>query len=101
NVGPTPATYLVLNQGLSRKYAAHRWQARESTVQRTGEVSGKKSGYNVEDEDEERKIQSIFEEEQSKAGMTCKMKNMGPWCTGEPGAETAKANFPDEHGLYE
>jgi hypothetical protein len=26
------------------------------------------------------------------------MKNMVPWCTGEPGAETAKANFPDEHG---
>ncbi|PYJ14859.1 MAG: ethanolamine ammonia lyase-activating protein, partial [Verrucomicrobia bacterium] len=27
NVGATPATYLVMNQGLSRKYAANRWQA--------------------------------------------------------------------------
>jgi hypothetical protein len=25
------------------------------------------------------------------------MKNMVPWCTGEPGAESAKATFLDEH----
>ena len=100
NVGATPATYLVLNQGLSRKYAATRWQARESTVLRTGEVSGKKGGYQVEYEDEEPDIHRIFEEELRKRGITCKMKNMVPWCTGEPGAETAKAQFPDEHGLY-
>lgn len=100
NVGATPATYLVLNQGLSRKYAATRWQASESTVLRTGEVSGKKGGYQVEYEDEEPDIHRIFEEELRKRGITCKMKNMVPWCTGEPGAETAKAQFPDEHGLY-
>jgi quercetin dioxygenase-like cupin family protein len=100
NVGPTPATYLVLNQGLSRKYAATRWQASESTVLRTGEVSGKKGGYQVEYEDEEPDIHRIFEEELRKRGITCKMKNMVPWCTGEPGAETAKAHFPDEHGLF-
>jgi hypothetical protein len=100
NVGPTPATYLVLNQGLSRKYAANRWQASQSTVLRTGEVSGKKGGYQVEYEDEEPDIHRIFEEELRLRGITCKMKNMVPWCTGEPGAETAKAHFPDEHGLY-
>jgi hypothetical protein len=25
---------------------------------------------------------------------------MVPWCTGEPGAESAKANFLDEHGAF-
>jgi hypothetical protein len=29
------------------------------------------------------------------------MKKMVPWCTGEPGAEAAKATFLDEHGLVE
>ncbi len=98
NVGATPATYLVMNQGLSRKYAGNRWQAGESTVLRGGEVSGKKGGYQVEYEDEEPAIHRIFEEELQKRGITCRMKNMVPWCTGEPGAETAKAYFLDEHG---
>jgi quercetin dioxygenase-like cupin family protein len=98
NVGSTPATYLVLNQGLSRKYAATRWQAGESTVLRGGEVSSKKGGRQVEYEDEDREIHRIFEEELRKRGVTCRMKNMVPWCTGEPGAETAKAYFLDEHG---
>ena len=99
NVGPTPATYLVLNQGLSRKYAANRWQASESTVLRTGEVSGKKGGYQVEYEDEEPDIHRIFEEELRKRGITCKMKNMVPWCTGEAERRNApRAHFPDEHG---
>jgi quercetin dioxygenase-like cupin family protein len=100
NVGATPATYLVLNQGLSRKYAATRWQANLSTVLRTGEISGKKGGYQVEYEDEEPDIHRIFEEELKKRGLTCKMKNMVPWCTGEAGAESAKAQFPDEHGAF-
>jgi len=98
NVGSTPATYLVMNQGLSRKYAANRWQAGESTVLRGGEVSSKKGGRQVEYEDEDPEIHRLFEEELRKRGVTCRMKNMVPWCTGEPGAETAKAYFLDEHG---
>ena len=98
NVGATPATYLVMNQGLSRKYAANRWQARESTVLRTGEVSGKEGGRQVEYEDEDPEIHRIFEAELKKRGIICKMKNMVPWCTGEAGAETVKAYFLDEHG---
>ncbi len=98
NVGATPATYLVMNQGLSRKYAANRWQARESTVLRTGEVSGKEGGRQVEYEDEDPEIHRIFEAELKKRGIICKMKNMVPWCTGEAGAETVKAHFLDEHG---
>ena len=94
NVGATPATYLVMNQGLSRKYAVNRWQAQESTVLRTGEVSGKKGGYQVEYEDEDPEIHRIFEEELTKRGITCRMKNMVPWCTGVAGAETVKVLFP-------
>jgi len=98
NVGSIPATYLVLNQGISRKYAANRWEASLSTVLRQGEVSGKKGGYQVEYEDEDPGIHQIFEAELKKRGITCKMKNMVPWCTGEAGAESAKAFFLDEHG---
>ena len=100
NVGATPATYLVMNQGLSRKYAATRWQALDSTVLRTGEVSGKEGGRQVEYEDEDPEIHRIFEDELKKRGLTCKMKKLVPWCTGEPGAEAAKAHFLDEHGAY-
>ena len=100
NVGSTPATYLVMNQGLSRKYAANRWQARESTVLRGGEISGKEGGRQVEYEDEDPEIHRIFEEELKKRGITCKMSKLVPWCTGEPGAESAKAHFADEHGVY-
>ena len=98
NVGPTPATYLVMNQGLSRKYAVNRWQADRSTVVRQGEVSGKKGGYQLEYEDEDPEIHRIFEEELKRRGITCKMKKMVPWCTGEAGAESVKAYFLDEHG---
>jgi quercetin dioxygenase-like cupin family protein len=100
NVGATAATYLVMNQGISRKHAANRWQANLSTVLRTGEISGKKGGHQVEYEDEEPEIHQIFEAELKKRGITCKMKNMVPWCTGEPGAESVKVNFPDEHGAF-
>ena len=100
NVGPTAATYLVMNQGMSRKYAANRWEAHVSTVLRTGEVSGKEGGHQVEYEDEDPEIHRIFEDELRKRGLTCKMKNMVPWCTGEPGAVAAKAHFLDEHGVY-
>jgi quercetin dioxygenase-like cupin family protein len=98
NVGATPATYLVMNQGISRKHASNRWQASESTVLRGGEVSGKEGGRQVEYEDEARDIHEIFEAELKKHGITCKMKKMVPWCTGEAGAESVKAHYLDEHG---
>jgi len=98
NVGSTPATYLVMNQGISRKHASNRWQASESTVLRGGEISGKEGGRQVEYEDEARDIHEIFEAELKQHGITCKMKKMVPWCTGEAGAESAKAHFLDEHG---
>ena len=98
NVGSTPATYLVMNQGISRKHAANRWQASESTVLRGGEISGKEGGRQVEFEDENPEIHEIFEAELKKRGLTCKMKKMVPWCSGEAGAESGKAHYLDEHG---
>ena len=65
---------------------------------RTGEVSGKKGGYQVEYEDEDPEIHEIFEAELAKRSITCRMKNMVPWCTGVGGAEAVKVLFPDEHG---
>ncbi len=98
NVGETPATYLVLGVNRSRKYAPDRWTASQSTVLRGGEVSAKEGGRQTEYEDEDPEIHRIFEDELKKRGVTCRMKNLIPWCTGEPGAESYKAHFePDEH----
>ena len=97
NVGATPATYLVMNQGLSRKHARTRWQSNQSTVLRGGEVSSKEGGSQTEYDDEDPEIHRIFEDELAKRGITCRMKNLVPWCTGEAGAETVKAHFQDEH----
>jgi quercetin dioxygenase-like cupin family protein len=92
NVGQTPATYLVMNQGLSRKYAKDRWQANLSTVLRRAEVSQKEEGgIQVEYENEDPEIHRIYEEELRKRGLTCYMKSMSPYCTGESGVSAAKA----------
>lgn len=99
NVGATPATYLVLNQGMSRKYAVNRWQANESTVLRGGEVSASEGGRQVEYEDEDPEIHKIFEAELKKRGLVCNMRNMSPSCTGEAGITAERAHFaPDDHG---
>jgi uncharacterized RmlC-like cupin family protein len=92
NVGKTPATYLVMNQGLARKYAVNRWQANLSTVIRRAEVSQQEEGgIQIEYENEDPEIHRIYEEELRKRGLTCYMKNMSPYCTGEAGAIAAKA----------
>ena len=96
NVGSTPATYLVLNQAFpanTRPIAG-----RQASLRCTGEVSGKKGGYQVEYEDEEPDIHRIFEEELRKRGITCKMKNMVPWCTGEPGQKPPRPTFRTSMG---
>ncbi len=99
NVGKTQATYLVLNQGLSRRYAKDRWTANLSTVLRTGEVSKSEGGIQTEYEDENPEIHAIFEAELRRRGLTCNMKNMSPFCTGAAGLTSARANKPglDEH----
>ena len=37
--------------------------------------------------------------ELKKRGIACKLTKMVPWCTGEAGAESAKARLLDEHGV--
>ena len=99
NVGKTPAAYLVMGVGRSRKFAANRWQSGESTVLRRGEVSSTEGGSQVEYADEDPEIHRIFEEELKKRGVTCMMKGMVPWCTGEVGVTDYRqhAAEPDEH----
>ena len=99
NVGTTPASYLVMGVGLSRKYARNRWQANEGTVVLGAEVSGKEGGIQVEYDDENPEIHQIYEAELAKRGLTCRMKNLVSSCTGEPGAEAIIAHFADEHPL--
>ena len=98
NVGATPATYLVMNQGMSRRYVKNRWQIKESTVLRGGEVSDKEGGRQVEYVDEDPEIHRIFEEELKKRGITCQMKAMSPHCTGVEGMTTARAHFASLDG---
>ena len=96
NLGATPATYLVMGVGLSRKYAMNRWQANESTTMIAGEVSIKEGGRQMEYADEDPEIHKIYEAELAKRGITCRMKNMVPTCTGEAGAEASIAHFGDD-----
>ena len=44
-------------------------------------------------------MHKIFEEELARHGVTCMMRNLVPWCTGERGVTDYKAHFsgPDEH----
>jgi mannose-6-phosphate isomerase-like protein (cupin superfamily) len=93
NVGRTPATYLSIHQGMARRYAANRWQAKVSTVLRGGEVSREEGGWQIEYEDEDPEIHRIFEEELRKRGNPCNMKNMSPHCTGEVGVSAGKTHL--------
>ena len=54
------------------------------------DASFKAGGYQIEYEDEERRIHEIFEEELRKNGATCRMKAFIPYCTGEVGPTSAK-----------
>jgi hypothetical protein len=49
------------------------------------DVSMKEGGYQVEYEDEARRVHETFEAELAKSGTTCLMKNFIPWCTGQVG----------------
>ena len=84
-----------MNQGISRKHAANRWQAQLHGFA-PSEISGKKGGTS-RIRGRRPRNHRIFEVELTSAHH-CKMKNMVPWCSGEPGAESVKVNYPDEHG---
>jgi hypothetical protein len=50
----------------------------------------KDGGAQIEYEDEEREIHSLFEAELAKVGATCNMKAFIPWCTGEAGVTSER-----------
>jgi len=97
NVGETPAAYLVLGVGKSRRYATSRWNANidTSTIQ-GGDLSEKLGGRQVEYEDEDPEIHAIYEAELKKRGLTCRMKNLSPYCTGVEGP-ALQGGWGDEH----
>ena len=96
NVGHTPAAYLVLGVRNSRRYAASRWEANLRTDKNTADVSEKNGGIQTEYEDEDPEVHRIFEAELAKRGVTCRMKNLIPSCTGEEGP-TQQGEWGDEH----
>jgi quercetin dioxygenase-like cupin family protein len=96
NVGETPAAYLVLGVGKSRRYATSRWNAQTRTDKNLADVSEKDGGMQVEYEDEDPEIHKIFEAELAKRGVQCRMKNLVPGCTGIEGPSQA-GEWGDEH----
>lgn len=77
NSGATPARYLALRGGGARYGAGSRTSG--------ADVSIKEGGWQVEYEDEDRKVHQIFEEDVAKHGATCRMKAFIPYCTGVVG----------------
>lgn len=81
NTGTTRARYLAMHPG--------RMGTEAPLARRTGhggtDVSFKDGGYQVEYEDEHRRIHEIFEADLKSNGATCLMKAFVPWCTGEVG----------------
>jgi quercetin dioxygenase-like cupin family protein len=96
NVGSTPAAYLVLGVGKSRRYATSRWQMSTATYIQQADKSVKEGGWQVEYEDEAEEVHRIFEAELAKRGVQCRMKNLSPFCTGIEGP-TQTGEWGDEH----
>jgi uncharacterized RmlC-like cupin family protein len=78
NSGAQPTRYLALRWG-SKRYEIG--GAFSSDTLRA-DVSVKEGGLQIEYEDEDKNIHRVFEDHLSKAGATCHMKSMIPWCTG-------------------
>jgi quercetin dioxygenase-like cupin family protein len=96
NVGATPAAYLVLGVNKSRRLATSRWNAETRTDKNLADVSSKDGGWQTEYEDEDPEVHRIFEAELAKRGVTCRMKNLVPTCTGEVGP-SQQGEWGDEH----
>ena len=79
NSGTKRARYLALKQG------EHGLVPPYGGIRPGADVSMKDGGRQVEYEDEDREIHTIFEAELAKNGATCRMKGFIPYCTGEVG----------------
>ncbi len=98
NVGQTPAAYLVLGVGKSRRYATSRWNADTRTDKNQADVPVEEGGMQLEYEKEDPEVHRIFEAELAKRGVICRMKNLSPWCTSEEEAGPTQAGeWGDEH----
>ena len=74
NTGPTRARYLALRSG------PHGLMPRVTVG---SDVSLKEGGWQIEYEDEDRRVHEVFEAELARHGVACRMKAFIPWCHGE------------------
>jgi mannose-6-phosphate isomerase-like protein (cupin superfamily) len=77
NSGSNRARYLALRSGDMGLYAPG---GREGAAR-----SLKEGGWQIEYEDEDREIHTLFEKDLAANGAKCKMKAFVPWCSGEVG----------------
>lgn len=80
NTGNDPARYLAIRPGNMGVTAPAGYSRPEA------QVPIKEGGWQVEYEDESRRVHELFEAELAKHGATCAMKALVPWCTAERGA---------------
>jgi len=79
NSGNIPARYLALRWGSNRyQFTGHGANEREGST----DTSVKDGGNQIEYPDEDPEIHRIFEEELSRSGATCRMKEMVSFCNG-------------------
>ena len=81
NTGKTPARYLAITGLGSRRYGIQR--------PRRSDLSLEEGGNQLEYEDEDPAIHRLFEAELTLNGVTCRLKALVPWRTGEVGPTTA------------
>ena len=80
NSGPDRARYLALRPGGMPGGGGGQWGGAGGA-----DVSVNEGGWQVEYEDEDKRIHEIFEDELASHGAPCRMKAFVPWCTGEVG----------------
>jgi mannose-6-phosphate isomerase-like protein (cupin superfamily) len=95
NVGATPAAYLVMGVGQSRRYATSRWSEMRTDVNRA-DVSVDEGGMQVEYEKEDPEVHRIFEEELKKRGVECRMHELSPYCTSDAEGPSQAGEWGDE-----
>jgi quercetin dioxygenase-like cupin family protein len=83
NTGTTRARYLALRPGTAGLESPEGGRI-------LSHVSMKEGGWQIEYEDEDRRVHEIFEAELAKHGATCRMKAFVPWCSGEVGPTNAR-----------
>jgi len=83
NTGPEPRRHVAIKTFGSRRKSVMNQVGYKSTIfgLGSGTLSIKKGGTQIDFEDEEPKIHEEFEAELGKAGITCRMGEVHPFCT--------------------